>query len=197
MVFLQIGRGLRDELRAFSPPAAYCSVKLLTKPKNCETCTPQTQFANTSHEEAIMEIIEQHSGSTVPRLRSGKLRVKTSGATKEICLDRLSKGDLLLIRTTKSVYSFIVGDPQEKCGWLTGGRLGETGVAAVLVGAQSGLGACTEFCRLKLSAGKRVVFIVNDGTDSTRLMTSAITSLTHINATVGHPITSPSSSLSR
>lgn len=137
-----------------------------------------------------METIEQHSGSTVPGLRSGNLKIKTTGAAKEICLDSLCKGDLLLIRTTKSVYSFIVSDPQEKCGWLTGGRLRDVGVAAVLVGAQSGLGACTQFCRLKLSAGKRVVFIVNDGTDSTRLMTSAITSLTHINATIGHPLLS-------
>jgi len=144
-----------------------------------------------------METIEQHSGSTVPAIRTGGLRIKTSGATTEICLDRLSKGDLLLIRTAKSVYSFIVNDPQEKCGWLTGGRLGEAGVAAVLVGAQSGLGACTEFCRLKLMAGRRVVFIVNDGTDSTRLMTSPITNLTHINATVGHPLITHSDSPAR
>jgi len=145
----------------------------------------------------MMEIIEQPSGSTVPGLRSGNLRIRTSGTAKEIILDRVSAGDLLLIRTAKSVYSFIMSNPREKCGWLTGGRLGETGVPAVLVGAQSGIGVCAEFCRTKLSAGMRVVFIVNDGSDSTRLMTSAINSLTHINATIGHPLVSHGDSLSR
>lgn len=144
-----------------------------------------------------MEIFEQPSGATVPGLRSGNLRIRTSGSAKEIMLDRLIAGDLLLIRTAKSVYSFIVSDPQEKCGWLTGGRLGETGVPAVLVGAQSGVGVCAEFWRTKLSAGMRVVFIVNDGTDSTRLMTSSINSLTHINATIGHPLLSHSDSQRR
>lgn len=134
-----------------------------------------------------METMEQSSGSTIPGLRSGNLRIRTSGAAKEIILDSLGAGDLLLIRTAKSVYSFIVSDPREKCGWLTGGRLGDAGVPAVLVGAQSGVGVCAEFWRTKLSAGMRVVFIVNDGSDSTRLMTSAINSLTHINATIGRP----------
>lgn len=128
-----------------------------------------------------METIEQPSGTPHPLLRRPDPGIRAAAA-KEIFLAGLGEGDLLLIQTANSVYSFLVTNAKEKGGLLMGGRLGEASAQVLLAGAQSPAADAGEPDRTRIVAGLPVVFYVATPTESTRLATSAIKSLTHIKA---------------
>jgi len=134
-----------------------------------------------------MKTIELSSGTQYPLLQSRDVRIMTSTTASELALDALAECDLLMIHTANSVYSFSLTDAKERCGLLMGGRLGEASASALLVGAQGPESGEAGLCRTRLIAGMPAVFIVASKRESTRLVTSAIKSLTHLKALFGRP----------
>jgi|SRR5581483_6520376 len=108
-----------------------------------------------------------------------------TATVSQIGLDELSVGDLLLIQTANSVYSFILTDEGPPSGLLMGGRLGEASATAWLVGAQEDSGDDGGTGESYLADGLRAVFLVAAGRNSRRLVTSAITRLTHLKVPAG------------
>ena len=129
-----------------------------------------------------METIEQPSSLPQPMLKRSDLRIDRSVAAKQIALDSLDDGDLLLIQTANSVYSFSVADAEARHGLLMGGQLGESCAPALLMGSQDAGPGAAEVNRSQLVAGSPAVFVVASNGVSTRLATSTVKSLTHIKA---------------
>src|SRR5262245_3534906 len=103
----------------------------------------------------------------------------------EVTLDTLSATPHLLIKTAYSTYRFSVNDPKQKGGRLIGGAFGETGVAALLLGAKGKAEYGTETYIPKLTKGARAVFLLER--DATRIVTSAIRRLIHLKAIDNSP----------
>ena len=129
-----------------------------------------------------METTKQPSGLTHPLLNRSHLRIKKTVAAKEIALDGLEDGDLLLIQTSNSVYSFSVTDASARYGVLMGGHLGEACASALLMGSRGQESGDAGIDATQLMAGFPAVFILALKGESTRLETSALKSLTRIKA---------------
>ncbi|MFL6215198.1 MAG: hypothetical protein ACJ74J_15045 [Blastocatellia bacterium] len=110
-----------------------------------------------------------------------------SAAVAEISLDELSEGDMLLIQTANSIYSFILADAGQRCGLLMGGRLGEASATAWLTGAQEHSDDDSAMQESHLADGLHAVFLVASDSESRRLVTSAIKRLTHLKVAAGRP----------
>jgi hypothetical protein len=132
----------------------------------------------------IADTLEQPSAASRPLWPNIGIR---AAAVTEIGLDELSVGDLLLIQTANSVYSFTLTDAGSHSGLLMGGRLGETSATAWLVGAQEDKGDDGAIGESYLADGLRAVFLVAAGGNSRRLVTSAIKRLTHLKVPAGRP----------
>lgn len=126
-----------------------------------------------------MKTIEQPCATPHLLWPSGEAGLKAA-AVAEIHLNELAEGDMLLIQTANSVYSFIVADAGSCSGLLMGGRLGEASVAALLVGAQERSDEDGGTQESHLAESLHAVFLVASGNDSRRLVTSAIKRLTHL-----------------
>lgn len=125
-----------------------------------------------------METLKQVSGPLPPVLCGGNARIRS--AAVEVALGDLDEGDLLLIQTANSLYSFSVSDARAKSGMLMGGQLGERGAAAWLIGAQENTDDESGIDDAKLAAGLRAVFLVATGDEPRRLVTSTIKRLTQV-----------------
>lgn len=136
-----------------------------------------------------METTQQPAGMAHSVLSRRDLRVKRSVAAKAIALDGLDEGDLLLIQTANSVYSFSVADAEARHGVLMGGQLGESCAPALLMGSQGAGPGAAAVDRSQLVAGSPAVFVVASNGVSTRLATSTVKSLTHIKAAFDQPRT--------
>ena len=93
-------------------------------------------------------------------------------ATPEIALDQLRETDQLVIRTLNSVYIFLVADPVNRNGLLSGGVIGNDPAQAVLDSSPS-----VQDHRLR--AGERARFYVTTEAGLKRVTTSVITDLIH------------------
>ena len=103
----------------------------------------------------------------------------------QIALDELGEGDMLLIQTANSVYSFILADAVQRSGLLMGGRLGEASATALLIGAQERSGGNQGLQESHLADDLHAVFMVESRGDWRRLVTSAITRLTLLKVPAG------------
>jgi len=127
----------------------------------------------------IAETIEQPA-ARLPLIHSRDVAGIKAAAVSRISLDELGEGDVLLIQTANSVYSFILTDLRQRCGLLMGGRLGEASATAWLVGAQAHSKDDAELQESHLASGLHAIFLIAGGSDSRRLLTSAIKRLTHL-----------------
>jgi hypothetical protein len=126
-----------------------------------------------------MKAIEQTRGAVGPLL-GGIFRIKAPAA-REIALADLDEGDLLLLQTANSVYSFSLTDVAAKGGTLMGGRLGEASATAWLVGTKAKADG-DDIEERPLAPGRHAVFMVATEDEPRRLITSAIKRITHIKA---------------
>ena len=126
-----------------------------------------------------METSELYSGAFSLPLQTSEPLTNISNVVNEIVFDTLGEGDLFLLQTHNSVYSFAVTDVKKRRGILMGGGLDKKRLRALFI--------CTESEREKestnLFVGARAIFaIVERPGTSTHLMTSEIKSLTLIKA---------------
>lgn len=131
----------------------------------------------------IADTIEQPA-ARLPLIHSRGVAGIKAATVSHIRLDELGEGDMLLIQTANSVYSFILTDLRQHGGLLMGGRLGEASAAAWLVGAQEQPNDEGGALESHLGDGLHAVFLVASGGDSRRLVTSAIKRLTHLRVPV-------------
>jgi len=105
-----------------------------------------------------------------------------SKAVLQISLDTLNVTDCISIKTADHTYLFIVTDPQERRGVLTGGPLGSSSTVSVLLGAK--LRRNGQVCGLfsDLYEGARAIFFIESHDGVKQFMTSEITGLVHIEA---------------
>ena len=127
----------------------------------------------------IADTLEQPA-ARLPLIHSRGVAGIKAAAVSRIGLDELGEGDMLLIQTANSVYSFILTDLRHHGGLLMGGRLGEASATAWLVGAQAHDNDNGGVHESHLGDGLHAVFLVASGGDSRRLVTSAIKRLTHL-----------------
>lgn|SRR5512143_1354015 len=107
----------------------------------------------------------------------------------EISICELRKQDRVLIRTANSSYRFAVVEPTLRQGVLTGGRLGDSPCRAVLVVSMfDGGGLIEELTGLKIGARAVFYLVTLDGME--RLITSAVTGLTHVRSGNGKSLAS-------
>lgn len=133
-----------------------------------------------------METIELYSGAINLSLYNNKPTAKLSEVVKEIVMDNLGEGDLFLIQTNNSVYSFAVTDVKKRQGILIGGSLGKKRLRAFFICSESGQKGDTATMSTKLSVGSRAAFtIIEKFGISSHLMTSEIKMLTIIKAVLG------------
>jgi hypothetical protein len=99
----------------------------------------------------------------------------------EIKISEIQSKDQLLIGTANSEYRFRVTDAEQRRGRLTGGTLGDGERDAVLAGGISCTGALGTIA-LALQPGCRAVFYLTATRGIERLITSAITRLSHHHA---------------
>jgi len=96
----------------------------------------------------------------------------TPSVAPEIALDQLRAADRLVILTLNSVYTFLVNDPVNRKGLLSGGVIGNDAVQAVLEVASSAQDH-------RLRTGERVRFYIISGPSIKRVTTSVVTNLIH------------------
>jgi hypothetical protein len=131
----------------------------------------------------IADTIEQPAAG-LPLIHGRGVAGIKAAAVSRIRLDELGEGDMLLIQTANSVYSFILTDLGQHGGLLMGGRLGDASATAWLVGAQEQANDDGDVQESYLGDGLHAVFLVADGSDSRRLVTSAIKRLTYLKVPV-------------
>lgn len=131
----------------------------------------------------IADTIEQPAAH-LPLIHSRGVAGIQAAAVSRIDLAELGEGDMLLIQTANSVYSFILTDLRQHGGLLMGGRLGEASATAWLVGAQAHASDDGGAPQSHLADGLHAIFLVASGSDSRRLVTSAIKRLTHLKVPV-------------
>ena len=103
-------------------------------------------------------------------------RGDAEAAVNEINLDKLAAADQILIETAHSVYSFTITDPGIPSGKLIGGVLGNRQVKASLVPLQL-YSNSSRFARRSLTAGSRLMFLIEHENYLRRLTTSTVTKI--------------------
>jgi hypothetical protein len=97
---------------------------------------------------------------------------------KRVRFEDLEASDSLTIHTEYSRYSFLVLDPVDRVGILTGGRLRRAMTRATLVGMieEGDESRRDESC---LRAGAQALFVIRSGKEVRRITTSVITAIVH------------------
>ena len=97
-----------------------------------------------------------------------------------IHFEALGADEEILIETQNSFYKFSIGDATERRGFLCGGSIGSQGCVAILMGAVKREGEIyvNDPCGLHTEA--RAFFYIETDAGMKHLITSPITSLTHI-----------------
>ena len=132
-----------------------------------------------------METREFYSGAFELPLYQSKPLAKMSAAVNEIVFDELGEGDLFLIQTHNSTYSFWVTDVKKRRGILMGGGLGKKRVRAFFICTENNKDKSATSISIRLFIGARAIFaIVERPGTSTHLMTSEIMTLSLIKAAV-------------
>ena len=99
--------------------------------------------------------------------------------TTTIDVQELATHDQLLLWTRNSLYRFLVTDGAARRGRLLRGRLAVSPEEVTLVGATEQGGDAEETV---LQVGRRAVFLVADGADERKLLTSPLTGLRYVSA---------------
>jgi hypothetical protein len=105
-----------------------------------------------------------------------------SKAVAQISLDTLNVTDCISIRTAENTYLFIVTDPEERRGVLTGGLLGSSTTRSVLLGADMRKNGQVSALFSGLYQGSRAIFFVESNNGVMQFITSEITGLVYIEA---------------
>jgi hypothetical protein len=105
--------------------------------------------------------------------------------TEEIALIGLSATDEITIRTKNSQYQFLLIDPSEKRGLLSGGLLGGRQREAILVGTLANKTKSFAIDSPVVKVGDRVLFCLIDGNEAENFFTTVIQQLGHIRASDG------------
>ena len=96
-----------------------------------------------------------------------------------IPIDELGEANsCTLIQTVRSIYLFLGSTPADPRGLLVGGKLGESPISALLVGAISTSNSDTEH-PTALTTGSRAVFHIHTNRGCKRIVTSPILKLVH------------------
>jgi hypothetical protein len=109
-------------------------------------------------------------------------RTYISKAVAEISLDTLKVTDCISIKTADHSYLFLVTDPDERRGVLTGGALGFDSTASVLLGADLRKNGQVSALFSDLYQGSRAIFFVESHDGVRQFITSEIIALVHIEA---------------
>ena len=108
--------------------------------------------------------------------------ISITGGYKEtfIPFNALNANEEILIETQNSFYKFSIGDVNERRGFLYGGSVGSEGCVAILMGAvkRQGENYINDPCGLQTDA--RAFFYIQTDGGMKHLITSVITSLTHV-----------------
>ena len=107
-----------------------------------------------------------------------------SKAVAQISLDTLNVTDCISIKTADHTYLFIVTDPEERRGVLTGGVLGSNSTASVLLGADMRKNGQVSALFSGLYQGSRAIFFVESQDGVRQFVTSEITGLVHIESNI-------------
>ena len=108
-----------------------------------------------------------------------------SKAVAQISLDTLNATDCISIKTADQTYLFIVTDPEERRGVLTGGRPGSISTVSVLLGANMRKNGDVSGLFSDLYEGSRAIFFIESHDGVRQFMTSEILGLVHIEARTG------------
>jgi hypothetical protein len=111
-----------------------------------------------------------------------QIRFEASKTVAKISLDALNATDCLSIKTADNTYVFVVTDPEERRGLLTGGELGSSSAASVLLGADTRQNGQVSALFSGLYQGSRAIFFVESRDGVRQVITSEITGLIHIEA---------------
>jgi len=109
-------------------------------------------------------------------------RTYFSKAVAQISLNTLNATDCISIKTADHTYLFIVTDPEERRGVLTGGTLGSSSTISVLLGANMRRGGQVSGIFSDLYQGSRAIFFIESHDGVRQLMTSEIIELVYIDA---------------
>ena len=109
-------------------------------------------------------------------------RTYLSKAVTQISLDTLNATDCISIKTADHTYLFIVTNPEERRGVLTGGTLGSSSTVCVLLGANKRRNGHVSGLFSEIYEGSRAIFFIESDDDVEQFMTSEIIGLVHIEA---------------
>ena len=109
-------------------------------------------------------------------------RTYLSKAVAQISLGTLNAADCISIKTADHTYLFIVTDPEERRGMLTGGTLGSNSTVSVLLGANMRRNGHVSGIFSDLCKGSRAIFFIESHDGVKQFITSEIIGLVHIEA---------------
>src|SRR5215471_12492829 len=109
-------------------------------------------------------------------------RTYLSKAVAQLSLDTLNATDCISIKTADDTYLFIVTDPEERRGVLTGGALGSNSTVSVLLGANMRKNGQVSGLFSDLCKGSRAIFFIESNDGVREFRTSEIIGLVHIEA---------------
>ena len=112
-------------------------------------------------------------------------RTYLSKAVAQVSLDTLNPTDCISIKTADQTYLFIVTDPEERRGVLTGGRPGSISTVSVLLGANMRRNGDVSGLFSDLYEGSRAIFFIESHDGVRQFITSEILGLVHIGARTG------------
>jgi len=115
-------------------------------------------------------------------------RTYISKAVPQISLDSLNVTDCISIKTADQSYLFVVTDPEERRGVLTGGAPGFNSTASVLLGADLRKNGQVSALFSGLYQGSRAIFFVESLDGVRQFVTSEIIGLVYIEADKIDPI---------
>jgi hypothetical protein len=115
-------------------------------------------------------------------MKYDRQQIRSEASVTKISLDTLSATDCLSIKTADDTYVFVVTDPDERRGLLTGGELGSSSAASVLLGADTRQNGQVSALFSGLYQGSRAIFFVESRDGIRQFITSEITGLVHIEA---------------
>lgn len=126
-----------------------------------------------------------HEYGGTPQIMSDteqQTRTYISKAVAQISLETLNVTDCISIKTADHSYLFVVTDPEERRGVLTGGALGFNSAASVLLGADLRKNGQVSALFSGLYQGSRAIFFVESHDGVRQFVTSEIIGLVHIEA---------------
>jgi len=119
------------------------------------------------------------------RVTEQQTRTYLSRAVAQVSLDTLNATDCISIKTADETYLFIVTDPEERRGVLTGGALGSSSTVSVLLGANMRRNGQVSGLFSDLYEGSRAIFFIESHDGVKQFTTSEILGLVHIEARTG------------